>query len=132
MSPQNNYPRPVWVSYSGKEQNLVNDLIKYSESEEFTALPNTPKVEIKAFQREINTSKPLKKSEFNESYPYIKYHLLPGDKITDLIDAIAYCPRRVLIISKNYILSDYCLTELCCCLLRKGEQYPLAIIGTSD
>ncbi len=122
MEKNDDFTRYIWISYSGKNQNVVEDLILYIDSDESKSKSQSANFGIKAFQRSIDNSEPIRKEPNPEGQSKIKYHLRPGDNIYDLIDVISYCPRRIILLSEDYLQSVYCLTELVCCLTREGES----------
>lgn len=129
------FPRAVWVSYAGADQPLVEAIAKYIDEHYRVPDNDIPPFELKAYRRDPQTSKPLRddKDTGGEPRAGALYHLGPGDKIVSLVEAIATSLRRIVLLSPDYLRSDYCLWELCCCLTWKKPYPPMVILcGFND
>jgi len=148
MAQNNHFPRSVWVSFSGRDSALVQQMTDYlydSYHQENNSEAQYP-VYLRTYCREETVaSEPIRKQEDNnEAHQLVKrsYFLRPGDDIADLVHVIALNLRRLLVITPNYLQSEYCLWELCCCLISKidynvrimswGFEKPKAWLKESD
>lgn len=116
-----NYLRSVWVSYCGKNSEFVKQLtrnIKDNYSDIKSIEPEYVPFRLMTYLRYSDTSEPIKASVDNEidTEGGLFFHLGISDNILDLVESIALNLRRVIVISEDYLQSDYCLLELCACM----------------
>lgn len=116
-----NYLRSVWISYSGKNSEFVKQLTRDVKEKYSNIKPEVPeyvRFRLMTYLRYPDTSEPIKTSEDNQldTENGLFFHLGISDNILDLVESIALNLRRVIVISKDYLQSDYCLLELCACM----------------
>lgn len=87
MSLPNNFVRSVWVSYSGADQAFVQAL-EACVRENYTKVSKEGIIPFRlmVYQRNQATSEPETSDTHAQA---IVRHLRPGDRITDLVQAIA-------------------------------------------
>ncbi len=79
MEKNDDFTRYIWISYSGKNQNVVEHLILYIDSDESKSKSQSANFGIKAFQRSIDNSEPIRK-EPNPVVAKIIDHYIPTQK----------------------------------------------------
>ncbi|MCJ8272673.1 MAG: hypothetical protein MJK04_25155 [Psychrosphaera sp.] len=121
-----NFKRSIWVSYASAEQTLVDDLGSHIE-----ALPanKDSRCQLYAYLRNADTSAP-QESHANAAGD-ISWHayLITSEPVQLVVESIATSLRRVLVLSQAYLKSEYCLWELCSCLIYSPNNMFVVMAG---
>ncbi len=153
MANPSQFERSVWVSYSGKQQDVITTLMKMLESKEYkksgyyqakqSQIKNLYPFKLHTYQRRLDA-----KGKDNDKQPYYQkshdsttttpsgngaqdsyyYWLNVGDKVSDLVGCIALNLRRLVLLSPDYLKSEHCLWELAECLRDNVEEKPLFLV----
>jgi hypothetical protein len=90
--------------------------------------------ELHSYLRTTDTSEPLRGDTTKSAEPWQSY-LVSGEPIQLVVESIATSLRRVLVLSPAYLKSEYCIWELCSCLIY-SQSNPLVVLvsigGFSD
>lgn len=125
----NSFVRSVWVSYSGADQDLVQDLANYVDENYCRAkvqCENFKPFRLMTYKRTsafdidpLYGSEPEHSQKGESDKIGTFYYLRPGESVGELVEVIASNLRRVVVISPDYLASKHCLWELCSCLTRQ-------------
>jgi len=139
------FPRSVWVSYASQQQPIVNGLAQYFKQASPKIVVSETKEEtveascwaISSYIRTIidNDCIPCAIGDLSEedklNLPQKTRYLESGETIQNVVETIAKSLRRVVIISPQYIMSKYCLWELCSCLIYNNNNILFIMNGIS-
>ena len=136
-----------WISYAGSDgsdlvESIVAELVKqeskleilrYRKMSEFADDAVTPPggtaIESSEWPDWPVSEPPAGTDESKDSH---HYHLLPMERIVDLVLAIADCPRVLVVLSPAYFNSTPCLQELAALLLSERRPTPVVVLNGID
>ncbi len=124
------FPRSIWVSYASAQQELVDGLGEYIAK----APPdnNEREFQLQAYLKKGDNSKPQESNTTSPQSISWQTYLVTGEPIQLVIESIATSLRRVLVLSPAYIRSEYCLWELCSCLIYCPNNIFVILAGIAD
>jgi hypothetical protein len=122
--------RSIWVSYAGAEQELVDGLGKYVSGA--TQTDEKPFALYAYVRNQDEKSEPVQSPTTPQNTNNWQRYLVGGEPIQLVVESIATSLRRVIILSPAYLKSEYCLWELCCCLIYNAKQPFIVLNDISD
>ena len=123
------FPRCIWVSHASAQQSLVESVAGYIEVKNRTEpdhwylqayLRHTSGLVIEEPGEQDLTDIDNNNRETTKDKEYLEFSrrfLSSGEPVRVVVEAIASSLRRVIILSPEYIKSDYCLWELYACIV---------------
>jgi hypothetical protein len=122
--------RSIWVSYAGAEQGLVDGLGKYVYAE--TQTDEKPFALYAYVRNQDEKSEPVQSAATPLTSDNWQRYLVGGEPIRLVVESIATSLRRVIILSPTYLKSEYCLWELCCCLVYSANNILLVLADIAN
>lgn len=124
MASMKEYVRPIWVSYSGQDKEIVHSLVNHVHSQE-NLDANARLFKLHTYLKEPDDNYTIKDSRDSDDESCISF-LKPGQKISDLVSIIGNSYRKIIFLSPSYLQSQYCMQELVHCLIINNKA-PLFI-----
>ncbi|MFT4928261.1 MAG: hypothetical protein ACI8WB_004380 [Phenylobacterium sp.] len=121
------YIRSIWLSYASAEQPLVDSWVTCLAK---AASNQNPQYQLFAYLREFDSSEPGRVKPANEQ-SWQKY-LVGGERVQLVIESIATALRRVIVLSPDYLKSDFCLWELSSCLIYSTNNPLIVLVNIDD